>query len=594
MVNTSMGSTAAAPPPPPSSDSKSGYITNHRFADLSISAESRRGVNEVLGYEFMTKVQAETLPVILQGIDVLAKAKTGACWACWACWACCACVRRGFDVCMCVCGGAGRGRRRRRRRLPYQPRLLHSPNQPHLYLLPDPPPNPNPNSGTGKTLGFLIPSVEVLLSTPVPPPGPNSPIRVLILSPTRELAAQISVEGEKLCQYQDFRFLTVVGGKDIKKDQRAMNNGRLDFLVATPGRLIDHLENTRDFAYRLQNIHLFILDEADQMLDMGFKPALDKIMTYLPNKQGRQTLLFSATVPPSIQAMGPKFLRQGYQYIDTVGEEAPQTHDHVPQELLVTPLEMQVLGAFELLAHATQVPNHKIIVFFSTARVTGECRWGLVLQRGFATHFCNAFLQRGFETLKRCHARPTTLRHEHTSSHLTPSPPTPLHPTPPLHHPATTPLCHHPTTIPPPSRHHLFKGLFAEFWTAMGRPCFEIHSRKSQPARDKASNAFRASTNGAVMFTSDVTARGLDYPDVTFVLQVGLTTKEQYIHRLGRTARAGKGGKGLLLLADFEARAMASELRTLPIKNSTVVLSPNDPSVNPVAEALNRVYQVSE
>ena len=128
----------------------------------------------------------------------------------------------------------------------------------------------------------------------------------------------------------------------------------------------------------------------------------------------------------------------------------------------------------------------------------------------------------------------------------------------------------------------------------MGRPCFEIHSRKSQPARDKASNAFRASTNGAVMFTSDVTARGLDYPDVTFVLQVGLTTKEQYIHRLGRTARAGKGGKGLLLLADFEARAMASELRTLPIKNSTVVLSPNDPSVNPVADALNRVYQVSE
>ena len=70
------------------------------------------------------------------------------------------------------------------------------------------------------------------------------------------------------------------------------------------------------------------------------------------------------------------------------------------------------------------------------------------------------------------------------------------------------------------------------------------------------------------MFTSDVTARGLDYPDVTFVLQVGLTTKEQYIHRLGRTARAGKGGKGLLLLADFEARAMASELKTLPIKVS--------------------------
>ena len=83
-------------------------------------------------------------------------------------------------------------------------------------------------------------------------------------------------------------------------------------------------------------------------------------------------------------------------------------------------------------------------------------------------------------------------------------------------------------------------------------------------------------------------------PMVSYLVSLGLTTKEQYIHRLGRTARAGKGGKGLLLLADFEARAMASELRTLPIKNSTVVLSPNDPSVNPVADALNRVYQVSE
>merc|ERR1711998_210706 len=100
--------------------------------------------------------------------------------------------------------------------------------------------------------------------------------------------------------------------------------------------------------------------------------------------------------------------------------------------------------------------------------------------------------------------------------------------------------------------------------------------------------AFRASTN-AVMFTSDVTARGLDYPDVTFVLQVGYTSKEQYIHRLGRTARAGKSGKGLLLIADFEARAMAAELRDLPIANSTIQLTPPGPT-NPITGALNQVY----
>eukprot|EP00622_Pseudochattonella_farcimen_P007721 FR743775.1.p1 GENE.FR743775.1~~FR743775.1.p1 ORF type:complete len:410 (+),score=101.64 FR743775.1:82-1230(+) len=239
------------------------------------------------------------------------------------------------------------------------------------------------------------------------------------------------------------------------------------------------------------------------MLDMGFKPDLDKIQKFLPNKQGRQTLLFSATVPPTIVAMGPAFLRRGYHFVDTVGVEAPQTHDHVPQELIITSIEQQIPATFELLATATQVPNHKIIIFFSTARVTG---------------------------------------------------------------------------------------LFAEYWTAMGRQGFEIHSRKSQPARDKASAAFRASTN-AVMFTSDVTARGLDYPDVTFVLQVGFTTKEQYIHRLGRTARAGKGGKGCILLAEFEQQAMAKELRSLNIKTSPFVPQPFDPRGNPIFADLSRVFQ---
>eukprot|EP00177_Eucheuma_denticulatum_P000802 GFKZ01001453.1.p1 GENE.GFKZ01001453.1~~GFKZ01001453.1.p1 ORF type:complete len:446 (+),score=48.80 GFKZ01001453.1:671-2008(+) len=107
---------------------------------------------------------------------------------------------------------------------------------------------------------------------------------------------------------------------------------------------------------------------------------------------------------------------------------------------------------------------------------------------------------------------------------------------------------------------------FAQLFNAMGKYVLEIHSRKTQFERNKVSNMFRAG-NKLIMFTSDVTARGLDYPDVTTVIQVGLpSNKEQYIHRIGRTARAGKGGSGVLLLADFEAPALEKIASDLPLK----------------------------
>ena len=109
--------------------------------------------------------------------------------------------------------------------------------------------------------------------------------------------------------------------------------------------------------------------------------------------------------------------------------------------------------------------------------------------------------------------------------------------------------------------------LAAELFVALGRPVTEIHSRKSQGHRTKAADAFRESKSG-VMMSSDVSARGLDYPDVTLVVQVGLpSSREQYIHRLGRTARAGKTGEGLLLLAPHE-EFFTRQLRDLPITNA--------------------------
>ena len=330
-------------------------------------------------------------------------------------------------------------------------------------------------TGTGKTLGFLIPSVELLIKNRSPN---RDAVQCLILSPTRELAQQIATEAESLLTFHTgVRVVTVVGGANINQDRKRLN-GRVDILVATPGRLKDHLENTDGFSNRCrENISFLIFDEADQLLDMGFKPDIDAILKHVPPKGNRQTLLFSATVPASVQEIAKNALREGFEFFDTVGDDSEQTHLHVHQELIVTNLEEQTSAILSILRREMQVPNYKIIVFFTTARLTGY---------------------------------------------------------------------------------------MAALFQKMKMDVLEIHSRKSQAQRTKTADHFRDNSN-VILFSSDVSARGMDYPDVTFVLQVGLTEREQYIHRLGRTARAGKGGNGMLLLAPFEVKPMMKSLSDIPL-----------------------------
>ena len=184
-------------------------------------------------------------------------------------------------------------------------------------------------------------------------------------------------------------------------------------------------------------------------------------------------------------------MRGDYNFVDTVGEDTEQTHLHVQQQLMITPQEDQVLALASILERETSNNNnYKIIVFFTTARLTG-------------------FMAELFNSVKN----------------------------------------------------------------QTGYDVLEIHSRKSQKQRERASEEFRKRRN-AIMFSSDVTARGMDYPDVSYVLQVGLTDRSQYIHRLGRTARAGKDGKGGLLLADYEKDFMTKKelsdmpLELIPVPNS--------------------------
>eukprot|EP01041_Mallomonas_annulata_P013473 gene13473-28545_t len=357
-LNTHSTSTSASSSTP-APKAENVYSSSELFSNLSIAIETRRAIAEVMKYTHMTPVQAATLPVILQGDDCLAKAKTG----------------------------------------------------------------------TGKTLAFLIPAIEILRTKASK--TPHGTIPILILSPTRELAAQIAAEAMVLLSFQQhIKVVCVVGGTNINTDKKSLS-GQVSILVATPGRLIDHLQNTPDFSNKFRNMNMLIMDEADQLLEMGFRPDIERILKMLPPSSLRQTLLFSATISSSVQQIASVALRPGYGYLDTVGEESEQTHLHVKQEIVVVPLEKIILSLVAILIEKMKEPNYKIIVFFTTARATGY---------------------------------------------------------------------------------------MAELVSCLGKEILEIHSRKSQSQRTRTSERFRDGTN-MVMFSSDVSARGMDYPDVTFVLQ---------------------------------------------------------------------------
>jgi len=280
-----------------------------------------------------------------------------------------------------------------------------------------------------------------------------------------------------LSQFHGIHLACVVGGLAIGKDTKALAGG-LDLLIATPGRLKDLLQNYNGVSAQLQCISMLVLDEADRLLDMGFKPDLDAIFAMLPRAEQRQTQLFSATFPPNVADLTSRTLKRDHAVISCVGDDEDQTHQHVKQESVVVPLAQQFDALYELIAmHKATHPNYKIIVFFTTARVAS-----------FASRLFNQ---------ANC-------------------------------------------------------------------PTLELHSRLSQSRRTKTSEQFRDGTK-MVLFSSDVSARGLDFPGVSLIIQLGLTAADQYVHRLGRTARAGQEGHGIIILAPFESRFLQTLTRTLPI-----------------------------
>ncbi|TXT03852.1 hypothetical protein VHUM_04329 [Vanrija humicola] len=382
-------------------------------------------------FEFCTEVQAATLPTIIQGLDVLAQAKTG----------------------------------------------------------------------TGKTLAFLVPALQRLVSSRAP-----TGVSILVLSPTRELAQQIAVAAEGLLGGPfagHFGVQCVVGGTNVNTDIKNLKTRRADVLVATPGRMIDLLENS-DLKARLGGLATLVLDEADRLLDAGFRRELLKILEALPDRRAvpRQTLLFSATLPAEVHSISSIALLPDHKFISTLKDEDVNAHKHVVQEALVVKPNDIIAATVEVLRREEMLAGErggfKVMVFLPTARAAG---------------------------------------------------------------------------------------LYYEIFSALptGWPVWEIHSRLSQSKRTKATDEFRAADRG-VLFSSDVTARGIDVQGVTGVVQVGLPSSgEQYVHRLGRTARAGAQGHGVLVLADFETFFLSDKT----IKTFTLhEYPPIDPPVLSHAHAL--------
>ncbi len=306
-------------------------------------------------------------------------------------------------------------------------------------------------TGTGKTAAFALPILHRLAADPKP--APRRGCRVLVLSPTRELASQIAESFRTYGRHMGLSVAVVFGGVKYGPQVRALAGG-VDILVATPGRLIDHINEK---VANLGGVEVLVLDEADQMLDLGFLPPIRRIVATLPKK--RQNLFFSATMPSEIGKLAA--------------------------ELLVNPAQASVAPAATTVTRITQQ-----ILFVETDRK----------RQLLAELFENSKMDRAliFTRTKRGADR------------------------------------------------------VAKYLDGAGVKADSIHGDKSQGQRERALAAFKAGSVRALVAT-DIAARGIDVDAVSHVVNFDLpNVPESYVHRIGRTARAGADGAAISLVADDE------------------------------------------
>ena len=357
------------------------------FASLKLMPELQRAVSDE-GYTEPTPIQAQAIPAILEGRDIMGCAQTG----------------------------------------------------------------------TGKTAGFTLPLLQLLAPHANTSPSPaRHPIRALILAPTRELAAQVGDSVSTYGKHLPLRSTIVYGGVDIVPQKKALHGG-VEILIATPGRLLDHLEQK---TVNLSRVEILVLDEADRMLDMGFLPDIKRILAVLPKQ--RQTLLFSATFSEEIRRLAKELLREP-TLVEVARRNAPA--DLVTHQVY----EVAATRKRALLAHLIRTREMKQVLVF-------------VRMKRDANRLARELVRDGINA------------------------------------------------------------------TA-------IHSDRSQAEREQALADFKEG-RAAVLVATDIAARGLDIEQLPYVVNYELPyTPEDYVHRIGRTGRAGQPGEAIAFMSGEETKLL--------------------------------------
>jgi ATP-dependent RNA helicase DDX18/HAS1 len=309
-------------------------------------------------------------------------------------------------------------------------------------------------TGSGKTVAFLLPAIELLYKLKF---KPRNGTGIIIISPTRELALQIFGVAKELLAHHSQTFGIVMGGANRRAEAEKLSKG-VNILVATPGRLLDHLQNTQGFNFK--SLKALIIDEADRILECGFEDEMKQIIKILPKE--RQTMLFSATQTTKVEDLARISLKKGPLYINVDQNKESSTAEGLEQGYVVCESDRRFLLLFTFLKKNLK---KKVIVFFSS---------------------CNSVKY------------------------------------------------------------------YAELLNYIDVPVLDLHGKQKQQKRTSTFFEFMNAETGILLCT-DVAARGLDIPAVDWIIQYDPPDDPRdYIHRVGRTARAGTKGKSLLFLLPSE------------------------------------------
>lgn len=348
-------------------------------------------------------------------------------------------------------------------------------------------------TGTGKTAAFLLPLLHRLAERARPQAGRG--IRALVLTPTRELAAQVAEYADRWSKPLALQSTVIFGGVNINP-QIARLSRRVDLLIATPGRLLDIQQRG---SLDLSQVEILVLDEADRMLDMGFRPAMERILRSLPKQ--RQTLLFSATFSSDIVALATRFM-------------------HSPRRVAATPPNSTVESIAQEVIHVDQVRKRELLSY-----LIGDGNWRQVLVFTRTKHGANRLA--------------TQLEGD-------------------------------------------------------GISAAAIHGNKSQGARTRALADFKAGKVRALVAT-DIAARGIDIEQLPHVVNFDLpNVPEDYVHRIGRTGRAGRDGIAMSLVAPEEAPLLRDIRRLVKVEIPARAVVGFEPTGRPNPDAHSRPSRPSQ